>query len=103
MIAFLWFVVAGMKALWNNYRYGDAELRTINTFLLANFIVRVLMFFFIVGGLTSDICFFVGALGLSIALNNGVARRVAVPVAAEAKPVRNLATILPRHRPVLGR
>jgi len=103
MIAFVWFLVAGVRVLWHNYMYGDPELRIINTYLLGSFIVRVIIFWLIVGGLVSDMLYFASVLGLSVALNNGVARKVLVPVAAESLPVRNLATILPRHRPVLGR
>jgi hypothetical protein len=49
MIAFLWFSVAGINVLYCNYRYGDASLRTANTFLLATFVVRFLLFMTVSG------------------------------------------------------
>jgi hypothetical protein len=103
MLAFLWFLAGAFRVLWNNYRYGNPALQVLNTFLLATFTVRVLMYFVIVGGFTSDMVYFVGIVGFSVALNHGIARPVASPAMTEAVPVRNLATILPRHRPVLGR
>jgi hypothetical protein len=76
-IAFIWFLAAGLHVLYRNYRYGDPALNTINCFLLAAFIVRMLIFFIIVGGIQYDLPMLVGYLGLSVALNGGVARRPA--------------------------
>jgi hypothetical protein len=76
-IAFIWFLATGFHVLYRNYRYGDPALKTINCFLFASFIVRTLTFFIIVGGIQFDLPMFAGYLGLSIALNGGVARRPA--------------------------
>ena len=37
MIAFLWFIIAGMRYLYRNYKFGDPEYRNVNTLLLASF------------------------------------------------------------------
>jgi hypothetical protein len=82
-VGFIWFLVAGYRALDRNYRFGDPALARINRFLLALFIVKILMFFFIVGSLYSDLVAFVGPVGLSIALNGGVRNPVVEPVARQ--------------------
>jgi hypothetical protein len=84
VIGFVWFLVAGFRVLLNNYRYGEAANRHINTFLLAYFCTRVIMFFFIFGSVYSDLVMFVGIVGLGLAVN-GVVRRP-VPVATTPNP-----------------
>jgi hypothetical protein len=74
VIAFVWFLFAATRVLHANYRYGDPSLRMINTFLLAIFVARVILFFLIVGALNSDMLVFCGWLGLSVSLNGGVCR-----------------------------
>lgn len=88
-LAFLWFIAAGWRALYRNYRYGDPELHKINTFLLALFVARTLMFFIIYGSFYGDLRSFVGYVAVSVCLNGGVARPVPEPVRdlAEAKRV----------------
>jgi hypothetical protein len=74
VMAFLWFLGAGCKVLYRNYRYGDPELARFNTFLFASFLAKIIMFFFIFGAMDSDLHVFVGYLGMSICLNGGVAK-----------------------------
>lgn len=83
-VAFLWFLIAGIWALYNNRLFGDPALRTINTFLFAAFLTKVISFFLVVGALSSDIAIFVGYLGLSISMNGGIRRRAQNPAAALA-------------------
>ncbi|MGV3772979.1 MAG: O-antigen ligase family protein [Verrucomicrobiales bacterium] len=71
-IAFLWVLIAGGRVLWKNYRYGEAEIWNINTFLLALFLARTLFFFAIYGSFQTEFFIFTGIFGLSISLNNGV-------------------------------
>ncbi|HKQ37604.1 MAG TPA: O-antigen ligase family protein, partial [Verrucomicrobiae bacterium] len=71
-IGFLWFLWAGIWALYRNYRYGDPGLQAANTFLLAYFLMRVIVFLFIFGGINSELFKFTGILGLSVAMNRGV-------------------------------
>jgi len=82
---FIWFLVAGTKVLYRNYKFGDPDLLLINRFFLAQFIMKMIVFFFIFGSFYGDLLAFTGVLGFSIALNHGVAK----PAAAEpvARPV----------------
>jgi hypothetical protein len=73
-IAVLWFFCAAIRVLYANYRYGDPDLRTVNTFLLAAFLARTIFFFTIFGGLNSDMILFCGWLGFSVSLNGGMCR-----------------------------
>ncbi|MSU57890.1 MAG: O-antigen ligase domain-containing protein [Pedosphaera sp.] len=79
-IAFLWFLGASFRVLLYNYRYGDAGLKSINTFLLSLFTARCISFFFVFGSLHSELASFTGIVALSICLNGGIRRPVTVPV-----------------------
>ena len=80
VIAFLWFLIAAVRALHDNYRYGDQSLQTINTLLLALFLAHIFMFFFIFGSFQSDMLSFAALMGLSVSLNGGIRRKTAEPV-----------------------
>jgi hypothetical protein len=71
-IGFIWFLIASLHVLRQNYRHGDPALGVINSFLLSYFITRTIMYFFVFGSLYSDLVFFTGLVGLSISLNGGV-------------------------------
>jgi hypothetical protein len=68
----LWFLVASIRALWLNYRYGRESLRKANTALLAYFLARLFVFFVIFGGFFSELIVFVGLVSFSLALNGGI-------------------------------
>jgi hypothetical protein len=103
MIAFLWFAVAAIHVLYCNYRYGDASLRTANTFLLAAFVVRFLLFMSVSGtGLHMDLYALVGWLGLGVSLNGGICHPPAFQPAAAQKPAA-LTRPFPRPRPAFQR
>jgi O-antigen ligase len=78
-LAFVWLLVAGIKVLWRNYRYGDARLRRVNVTLLAYFVTQCLFFILIFGAFNSQLAVFLGILGFSVSLNGGVCRRPALP------------------------
>jgi O-antigen ligase len=78
-IAFTWLLVAGIRVVYHNYQFGDPAFRTLNTFLFALFIVKVVFFCAIFGSLHSDLPMFLGLLGLSISFNGGVAKPEVVP------------------------
>jgi len=87
-LAFVWFLIAGWRVVWRNYRFGDPDLRLINTFLLTFYTVRAVFFFSIFGALETDLAMFAGAAGLSVALNGGARKkRGASALRREAKPV----------------
>ena len=69
MVAFVWFLITGLRVLHRNWKFGNPALQNLNTLLLAAFAARALFFFFCFGGLNSDLPFFTGVLGLSVALN----------------------------------
>lgn len=75
VIAFLAFLWAGFRVLRYNFRNGSAGLKILNTFLLSSFIVRAMFFFVVYGAISSDILAFVGLVGFSVAINNGVCRK----------------------------
>ena len=75
---FIWFLVASLKVLYRNYKFGDHDLLLFNRFFLAQFIVKIIIFVFVFGSFYGDLIYFVGIVGMSIALNHGVARPVPV-------------------------
>lgn len=87
VIALVWFWIASLRALYLNYRYGDAEFRTINIFFLAYFISRVFEFLIIFGGLYGDMYNFTAIVGLSVSINGGIRQPVKAPVQAANKTV----------------
>jgi hypothetical protein len=82
VLAFGWFFWVGCRVLHQNYRYGNPALLKINTFLLAYFTTKLVIFLFVFGGVYADMVGFTGILGLSVALNGGVAK----PAAAGVQP-----------------
>jgi hypothetical protein len=84
VLAFVWFLGASLKFMYHSYRYGDPELRQINTFLLAYFVVRIFHYFFIFGSVHSDLFVFTGLVGLSVSLNRGTTQPVEELEMAEA-------------------
>src|ERR1035438_8186706 len=69
MIAFVWFLVASLRLLHRNWKFGNPALHTVNAMLFAAFASRAISFFLIFGSLNSDMVFFTGLLGLGVALN----------------------------------
>ena len=69
MIAFLWFLLAGVRALYRNFKFASPAYRTVNGLLLAAFVARAFFFFVGFGSLYSDMPYFTGLLGMGVALN----------------------------------
>jgi hypothetical protein len=84
LAAFIWFLGAGVRVLYRNYRHGDPELQRINTFLFASFVTHIVFFVFIYGAFYSDLYRFTGLLGLSVALNGGARQRAEENQTADA-------------------
>jgi hypothetical protein len=78
-IAFAWLLVAGIRVLYHNHRFGDPAYQNLNTFLFAYFVAKVIFFLAVFGSLHSDLPVFLGLLGLSISLNGGVAKPAVAP------------------------
>jgi hypothetical protein len=47
-------------------------MQLVNNFLLALFVSKIVFFFLVFGSVYSELFYFVGLVGLSIALNGGV-------------------------------
>jgi hypothetical protein len=77
MAAFIWFLTAALRVLYDNYRFGNPALRCANTFLLASFIARIVTYFCVFGSFYSDLFSFTGLVGLSVSLNGPRAHRIA--------------------------
>jgi O-antigen ligase len=69
MIAFVWFLIAAMRVLHLNWKYGDPAHQRVNALLLAAFVAHAIFFFVGFGAISSDMVVFVGLLGLGVALN----------------------------------
>jgi hypothetical protein len=79
MAGWLWFLAASTRALHRNYRYGDQSLKMLNTFLLALFLAKAILFFLVFGDFRSGLASFLGIVGLSVALNHGIRGPVRAP------------------------
>jgi hypothetical protein len=84
MIGFLWFLWAAFRVVYQNYQFGDPAYRTVNTFILAMLIVKVIMFFTVFGALVTDLMKIAGLIGFSISLNGGLAKPAVVTQAKVA-------------------
>jgi len=73
LLAFLWLLGAGLLVLWRNWKHGRPDLVNINALLLCIFVCWILLFFSYWGTLYWLMRDFMGILGLSVALNYGVA------------------------------
>jgi hypothetical protein len=68
-IAFMWLAISSLYVLYRNYRYGDADMKTVNAFLLAMAFQGFWGFFVIFGDYAGQIGLFAKLAGFSIALN----------------------------------
>jgi hypothetical protein len=102
VIGFIWFLAAAWKLLYRNFKYGDPSLHIINVFMFSAFVVKVVMFFVIFGGFYSDMQWFVGYVGMSVCLNNGIAKP-APETLPQAAATNGMSSLIPRTRPALGR
>jgi hypothetical protein len=97
VVAWLWFLWASLRALYNNYKFGNPELKRLNVFLFSYFISKTILFFFVFGSLYSDLPAFIGIIALSISLNAGIAKPVTVMnTQSQLQPFR----VHPSRRPI---
>lgn len=75
VIVFLWFIAGTVWVMYRNYRYSAPELQTLNSFLFAMYLWSVIAFYG--GSLATNMNVFTGVLGLSVAINRGVRRKLA--------------------------
>ena len=79
-IAFAWFLWAGCRLTYQNYLFGDPAYHRINSYIYALFVVKIVFFLTVFGGLVMDLTMFVALVGVSISLNGGVAKRAVAPL-----------------------
>jgi hypothetical protein len=101
MISYLWVTLAAIFVLYRNWRYGDAEIKTVNAFLMALPLQTFIGYFFLFGAYSNDVGTFAKLAGFSVALNWGIKKAPALktmehprfrqpplaPPASEAQPV----------------
>ena len=75
VLAFVAFNIASIRVLYANHKFGDPTLKTINVFLLSNYVARLIMFYFGFGAIQIDLLTLGGLVGLSISLNGGMKKR----------------------------
>lgn len=86
MIGYVWLLIATVHVLWRNYRFGDADIKTVNCFLLVMALTKIFGFFFIFGAFGEDVLFLAKLAGFSVALNWGVCRKPAAAAPAPSLP-----------------
>jgi len=97
-IGIIWLQAASLFVLYRNYRYGDPELQTFNTYALATTIWAVFGFYFIFGAFDIAVAELAKGMGFSLALNWGICRPPPKPVSnPRIKPLR---VPLPAPQPV---
>jgi len=94
-ISFLWVSLAALHVLYRNFKYGDPELKTVNTFFLVMGIQHFIGFFFIFGAYSNDIGEFAKLAGFSIALNWRICAPKPQPAAVRISPPSRPQLLLP--------
>ena len=97
-IGILWLFAAGLFVAYRNYRYGDPDLQTFNTFGLACSIWSVVSFFIIFGAYPNAVADSARGLGFTMALNWGVSRPPPRPVSNPR--IKPLPVPLPAPQPI---
>ena len=102
MLAFVWIIISCIWVLSRNYRYTSQSLQPFNAFLLAYFIVKLVIFLTVFGALQDDLGTFLSVVGFSVALNHGVKSSVA-PTSLQGAPLRRAGDGMLRPRPAMAR
>jgi hypothetical protein len=99
LMAYVWFMVAGLWVIYQNWKHGHPALQTVNAVLFALCFVDLANFASLIGGygISTGVGFWAGHVGLSIALNNGVGRGQSQ--ATVTRPATQPIRTFPRLRP----
>ncbi len=92
LIAFIWFLVAGIYAVYRNHRYGLPEYQKLNTFLFAFYLAQVIFYFAVFGAFSSGLYVLTGTVAFSLSLNGGVAEAVRRVTESATAPLRKKET-----------
>ena len=103
VITVVWFLFAGLNVMWRNTKYCDPDLKLVCGFLFALYFWEFLTFISCFGGLqiAGELASFIGYLGMSIALNNGVCKPA--HEIEEVRPSNIPFRIITRQRPAFQR
>lgn len=74
LLAFIAFIIAGLRVLWINRLKGAGSVRRVNLFLFTYFVAKTIFFIAVFGAIASDLYVLTGIVGLSVALNRGAER-----------------------------
>ena len=103
VFAFIWILGVSFWILFRNYRFGRPSLKGMNAFLLAMLITKVGIFMTVFGALQGDLGAFLSYVGLSVALNHGVASPLSRPAAQASDSGQPVGRLPLRPRPALAR
>ncbi len=100
----VWFILAGLWVMWRNMKYCRPEIKLACSMLFVMYFYEALNFLSCFAGLqiAAELAYFIGYLGLSIALNNGVCQPTEEVLAAR-RPAHIPFRGLPRPRPAFQR
>ena len=96
LLSFIWLLWAGIWVLAHNFRHGSEALRHVNAFALAAFLAWIPIFFTVQGTLHWQLKNFTGLVGLSVALNHGLA---GAAQAVQTVRVRRRRGVFPTFQP----
>jgi hypothetical protein len=101
VLIFTWFMFAGLRVVYLNFKYGRPELRTINFYLSFMYFYWFSSYISCMSGLavSSDMAHFAGYLGLSVALNHGVCSRHSEQLRNQPAPQVSPGLIKPQLQP----
>src|SRR5207342_1252168 len=93
VLAMMCFFISGLRVVFRNMRYGEAQIKNINTFLFSFYVGRLLYFILFFGGIEIDLWLFVSTVGVSLAINGGVKGPAGKPVFKMDRQKRGRANI----------
>jgi hypothetical protein len=102
VLAFWWILFVCGWILFRNYRNGSPSLKLANSFLLVQFLVKIFIFMTVFGALQNDLGTLMALVGLSVAINHGLARSNAAGTAAAIQRIQPGARLM-RPRPAMAR
>lgn len=104
VLTFTWFMSAGLRVVYLNLKYGRPEFRTINYFLFMMYFIEFGSYLSCFGGLSvsTDMAWFTGYLGMSIAINGGVCSRHSEQLRTQSVPEQSPGLIKPQFQPAIN-
>jgi hypothetical protein len=95
-LAVICFLIAAIRVLLRNLRYGDSDIRNINTLLFSYFVGKLIFFLLFFGAIEVDLWVFASIVGISLSVNGGVKAPIRV-----RDPIHQKTAASPRQGPEL--